>query len=70
VAHDPRQRTWYDWGVESSPTLILVDPAGSLAHMHVGHGAYPAFRPLIGALVESFGSRGGLDGTPLDQMLE
>jgi len=66
VAYDPRQRTWYDYGVQAMPTLVLVDPAGSLAHMHVGGGAYVAFRPLIGALVESFGARGGLDDTPLE----
>jgi len=70
VVHDPGQRTWYDWGVEASPTLVLIDPAGNLAHMHVGTGAYRVFRPLIGALVESFGSRGKLDDTPLDQLLE
>jgi len=49
---------------------VLVDPAGSLAHMHVGRGAYAALRPLIGALVESFRARGGLDDTPLEGALK
>jgi thiol-disulfide isomerase/thioredoxin len=70
VVYDPRQRTWYDWGVEASPTSVLIDPAGNLAHVRAGGGVYRAFRPLIGALIESFGDRGELDDTPLEQVLK
>lgn len=70
VAYDPQQRMWYDYGVQTWATLILVDPAGALAHMHVGQGAYRAFRPLIGALVDSFGARNHLDDTPLEGPLK
>jgi DNA-binding beta-propeller fold protein YncE len=70
VVNDPGLRMWDDWGIPGWPTLVLVDPAGNLADMHVGEGPYKALRPLIVSLIRVFDARGRLDRTPLDLKLE
>ncbi len=65
IVNDPKRRLWYEWGVQAWPTLVLVDPAGRIADVHVGEGVYEALKPLIGQLVESFDARGALNRAPI-----
>jgi sugar lactone lactonase YvrE len=65
IVNDPRRRLWYEWGVQAWPTLVLLDPAGRIADVHVGEGVYEAFQPLIRRLVQSADARGILDRAPI-----
>ncbi|GAB4569278.1 MAG: thioredoxin-like domain-containing protein [Anaerolineae bacterium] len=66
IINDRDLRMWHDWGVQAWPTLVVIDPFGNLAAMHVGENAYAALKPFIHALVQQFEALGRLDHRPLD----
>lgn len=65
VINDANRIVWYAWNVRAWPTLVLVDPNGAIASVHVGEGFYGPFNSLIRQLIQSFDQRGRLDRSPL-----
>lgn len=70
VINDKNLTIWNLWNVRAWPTLVLVDPSGTLAGLHVGEGVYRVFKPLINNLIIEAENRGRLDRTPLQHRLE
>ncbi|RME60181.1 MAG: hypothetical protein D6790_09720, partial [Caldilineae bacterium] len=70
VVNDKDLRVWHRWNVKAWPTLVLIDPAGNLAGLHVGENFYGPFNTLIRQLIDAFDARGLLDRTPLRFRLE
>lgn len=70
VVNDSELQVWNGWNVHAWPTLVLVDPVGTIAGLHIGEGFYGPFNSLIRQLITSFEARGLLDRTPLRRKLE
>ncbi|MEZ4861626.1 MAG: thioredoxin-like domain-containing protein [Caldilineaceae bacterium] len=70
IINDHDLRLWEEWNVPGWPTLVLIDPSGNIASIHVGEDVYRAFQPIIRLLVEAYDARGKLDRTPLALKLE
>ena len=70
VINDKDLTLWYDWNARAWPTIVLIDPAGNIAGLHLGEGVYHAFNPLIRQLRDAFAARGKLDETPVRLKLE
>lgn len=70
VVNDRDLRVWDRWDMQAWPTLVLIDPGGTVAGVHIGEGFYGPFNSLIRQLIASFDARGLLDRTPLRRRLE
>jgi thiol-disulfide isomerase/thioredoxin len=66
VANDANQVIWNRFGVESWPTIAVIDAKGELVKEFSGEGHGAALDALIGELVAKHRSRGELDETPVD----
>jgi thiol-disulfide isomerase/thioredoxin len=65
VVNDADQRIWNTFGVNSWPTLVLVDARGNYVGFVAGEGHYDTLDRAIGKLVEAHRAKGELDETPL-----
>ncbi|MEZ4710695.1 MAG: thioredoxin-like domain-containing protein [Caldilineaceae bacterium] len=70
VINDKDLNLWYDWNARAWPTLVLIDPVGNIAGLHLGEGVYHNFNPLIRQVRDAFAARDKLDTTPLHLKLE
>lgn len=70
VANDKDFLFWRSYGVNSWPTLVLIDPEGKAVGMAAGEGHYEVLDNRIGALVKEFDARQKLDRTPIKWALE
>ena len=70
VVNDPGFVLWRAYGVRAWPTLVAIDPEGSVVGKFSGEGVYEPFDRVVGGLIAEFGARpGGLDRRPLDVMM-
>ncbi len=65
VVNDANQTIWHRFGVNSWPTLILIDANGKYVDRSSGEGNFEAVDRVIGQLVEIHKTRGELNLTPL-----
>jgi thiol-disulfide isomerase/thioredoxin len=65
VVNDARQVIWNRFGVNSWPTLVLIDARGNPVTAIPGEGHYDILDRDIGQLVETAKARGELNTTPL-----
>ena len=70
VVNDRELTVWRTYGVQSWPTLAVIDPASNVVGKQSGEGIYDTFDHVIGSLVAEFDARGQIDRTPLDLELE
>ncbi len=61
VVNDSDFQTWDLYGATAWPTLVLVDPGGTIADRLEGEGVYAWFKPRIQELVDRFSRTGLLD---------
>ena len=54
VINDRDLRLWYNWGVQGTPTLIIIDPIGAIYGFHTGENVYGTFKPIVKLLTESY----------------
>ena len=65
VVNDARQVIWRRFGVNSWPTLALIDPNGQFVGMVSGEGHYDQLDRVIGQLVAMHKERGDLNLNPI-----
>jgi thiol-disulfide isomerase/thioredoxin len=65
VVNDANMDIWNRFGVNSWPTLVLIDARGNYVDRAMGEGHYDAVDQAIGQLVEHHKARGELNLTPL-----
>lgn len=65
VVNDANQVLWTRFGVNSWPTLVLVDPAGNYVGAVSGEGHLAILDRTIGDLVKRHRARGDLNESPL-----
>jgi thiol-disulfide isomerase/thioredoxin len=65
VVNDAKMTIWNRFGVNSWPTIVLIDSKGDYHGSVAGEGHYDILDREIGQLVESARVRGDLDLTPL-----
>ena len=65
VVNDANQTIWHRFGVNSWPTLILIDANGKYVDRSSGEGDFAAVDRVIGQLVEIHKARGELNLAPL-----
>jgi DNA-binding beta-propeller fold protein YncE/cytochrome oxidase Cu insertion factor (SCO1/SenC/PrrC family) len=65
VVNDARMTIWNRFGVNSWPTIVLIDAQGEYQGSIAGEGHYESLDRTIGQLVEAARARGVLDVTPL-----
>ena len=65
VVNDADRKIWDAYGVQSWPTLALIDPEGKLVGMTSGEGNYDLLDRAIGKLVEVHKEKGTLDEKPI-----
>ncbi len=65
VVNDANQVIWRHFGVQSWPTLVLIDPNGKYLGGLSGEGHYDELDQVIGKLVQQHKARGDLNLTPL-----
>lgn len=53
VIHDQNLRLWYDWGLQGTPTLVIIDPRGAIYGFDNGANVYGTFKPIIKLLTGS-----------------
>jgi hypothetical protein len=67
VVNDPDFAVWRAYTVRAWPTLVLITPAGYIAHTQSGEIRADDWEPLIADLAQDWNARGQLDRRPLDQ---
>jgi thiol-disulfide isomerase/thioredoxin len=65
VINDAKQILWERFGVQSWPTLVLIDPAGRYVGSLSGEGHRAVLDRAVGELVAEAKAKGELDETPL-----
>jgi DNA-binding beta-propeller fold protein YncE len=65
VVNDARRRIWRRYGVNSWPTMVVIDPEGNATYMDSGEGQYEALDRVIGALVKEYRPRKMLNERPI-----
>ncbi len=68
VANDKDFQFWRGYGVNSWPTLVLIDPAGRAVGMASGEGHYDVLEQKIGELANEF--KGKMNLQPMKWALE
>jgi DNA-binding beta-propeller fold protein YncE len=66
VVNDANMTIWKHFGVNSWPTLILIDANGHYVDRAMGEGNFDAIDRTIGELVEMHKAKGELNLTPLN----
>ena len=66
VVNDADQVIWTRFGVNSWPTIILIDAKGQYVGRESGEGFGDALDKVIGRMVTAARARGELDETPID----
>jgi DNA-binding beta-propeller fold protein YncE len=64
VVNDADQVLWNRFGVNSWPTLVLIDPKGDYQGALPGEGHYPVLDKAIGNLVSKHRAKGDLNESP------
>jgi thiol-disulfide isomerase/thioredoxin/sugar lactone lactonase YvrE len=70
VVNDHEMVVWRQYGVDGWPTLVLIDPAGTVAASISGEGIYQPMDRAIAGLIQTFDARGQIDRRPLRLRLE
>ncbi|MFZ0546306.1 MAG: thioredoxin-like domain-containing protein [Candidatus Promineifilaceae bacterium] len=70
VINDNNFEVWSQYGAQSWPTLVLIDPDGKVLGYHSGEDVYGPFQEVIDGMVKEFDALGKIDRTPLDLDLE
>ena len=70
VVNDPDYVVWRQWGVRAWPTVVLIDPRGSVVGGRAGEGVYESFQPVVQRVYDEFNARGLIDTTPIPLALE
>ncbi|CAN5347614.1 thioredoxin-like domain-containing protein [soil metagenome] len=65
VVNDANHKIWNAYGVESWPTIALIDPEGKFVGVASGEGNYEVLDKIIGKLVEEHKAKGTLDAKPI-----
>ncbi len=65
VVNDANQRIWNAFGVESWPTLVLIDTTGAVVGAAPGEGNREILDKTIAKLIAEAKEKGTLDSTPL-----
>ncbi len=65
VVNDADRKIWERYGVQSWPTLVLIDPEGKLVGVAQGEGNYDVLDRAIGKLVETHKAKKTLDERPV-----
>ncbi len=65
VVNDANREIWERYGVQSWPTLVLIDPEGNAVWGHSGETTADAVSPIIKAAIPYYRKKGVLDETPL-----
>jgi thiol-disulfide isomerase/thioredoxin len=65
VVNDAKQAIWNRFGVNSWPTLVLLDVRGNVVGSLSGEGHYDVLDREIGQLIDAAKARGELNTTPL-----
>jgi thiol-disulfide isomerase/thioredoxin len=65
VINDSEGIIWRKYGVNSWPTLVLIDPEGNFYKAGSGEGLYDAVDQEIGALIKKYKAKKMLDEKPL-----
>ena len=65
VVNDPDAIVWRQWGVRAWPTVVLIDPRGSVVGGAAGEQVYEKFQPVVKRLHDEFTARGLIDTTPI-----
>ena len=60
VVNDPDFTVWRAYTVRAWPTLVLIDPAGYIAHTQSGEIRADDWEPLIADLAQTWNARGQL----------
>jgi DNA-binding beta-propeller fold protein YncE len=68
VVNDSDFTIWDTYGVRAWPTLVLVEPRGTVVGAHAGEGVYEVFHPILETMVEEYGAAGLIDDTPLPML--
>jgi thiol-disulfide isomerase/thioredoxin len=70
VVNDAGFHIWQSYGVNSWPTLILIDPDGKIVGKVSGEGNFDRLDKAIALLIDQFGKAGKLNHKPLHFQLE
>lgn len=70
VANDKDFLFWRSYGVQSWPTLVLIDPDGKAVGMAAGEGHYEVLDQRIGELIKEFDAKQKMNRTPITWALE
>ena len=70
VVNDSERKIWESYGIESWPTLVLIDPDGNFVARGAGEGLYDAVDEAISELVKKHRASGTLNEAPLKFQLE
>jgi DNA-binding beta-propeller fold protein YncE len=65
VVNDANQAIWRRYGVNSWPTLVLIDPEGNIFKVGSGEGLYDVLDAHIGKLVKTYRAKKMLEEKPL-----
>lgn len=68
VVNDSDFIIWDTYGVQAWPTLVLIEPRGTVVGAHAGEGVYEVFAPILDVMVEEYGAAGLIDDTPLPML--
>lgn len=70
VVNDSERKIWETYGVDSWPTLVLIDPEGNFVARGSGEGLYEAVDESIAELVKKHKAAGTLNQAPARFQLE
>ncbi len=70
VVNDPDYVVWRRWGVRAWPTVVLIDPLGSVVGGASGEQVYERFQPVVQQVHDEFSARGLIDPMPIPLQLE
>jgi len=70
VVNDADMQVWQRYGAHAWPTLVLIDPAGSIVGSLSGEGVFEAFDSAIAGVIEAFEAKGRIDRRPLNLTTE
>ena len=65
VVNDAEHKIWDKYGVQSWPTMALIDPEGKLIGITTGEGNFDLLDKAIGKLVETHKAKKTLDEKPI-----
>src|SRR5579872_4320466 len=70
VINDKDLLVWNTYGVDSWPTLVLIDPAGKYLGSRSGEGIFEPFDRAIGEVVRRFSAQGQINRKKIELVLE